>query len=95
SLLTLFTSLSDCTRLAKCPKVLVRIIMPKIYTVTFKDYETQPDLIEKAAALHGIPAEMLLKRFISRALDEYREPMKDISEFESLEDFFKGNGLRK
>ena len=69
--------------------------MPKSYTVTFKDYETQPDLIEKAAALHGIPPEMLLKRFISQALDEYREPMKDISEFETLEDFFKGNGLKK
>ena len=69
--------------------------MPKSYTVTFKDYETQPELIDKAAALHGIPPEMLLKRFISKALDEYREPMKDISQFDSLEEFFKGNGLKK
>lgn len=69
--------------------------MPKSYTVTFKDYETIPDLIEKAAALHGIEPELLIKRLISKGLDEYREPMRDISEFDSLEDFFKGNGLKK
>ena len=69
--------------------------MPKSYTVTFKDYETQPDLIEKAAALHGIEPELLIKRFITEGLRPYREPMKDISEFDSLEEFFKGNGLKK
>ena len=69
--------------------------MPVSYTVTFKDYETIPDLIEKAAALHGIEPELLIKRFISKGLDEYREPMRDISEFDSLEEFFKGNGLKK
>jgi hypothetical protein len=71
------------------------IFMPTTYSITFKDHETQPDLIEKAAALHGIAPELLLKRFISHALDEYREPMKDVSEFETLDDFLKGNGLKK
>lgn len=71
------------------------IFMPTTYSITFKDHETQPDLIEKAAALHGITPELLLKRFISHALDEYREPMKDVSEFDTLEDFLKGNGLKK
>ncbi|MCC5453151.1 hypothetical protein LMJ53_15630 [Rheinheimera sp. UJ51] len=69
--------------------------MPKSCTVTFKDYETQPDLIEHAAGLHGIEPELLIKRFISKGLDEYRQPMKDISEFDNLEEFFKGNGLKK
>ncbi|MCF4010671.1 hypothetical protein [Rheinheimera sp. UJ63] len=69
--------------------------MPKSYTVTFKDYETQPDLIEYVAGLHGIEPELLIKRFISKGLDEYRQPMKDISEFDNLEEFFKGNGLKK
>lgn len=69
--------------------------MPKTFEVTFNDDETQPDLIAKAAAIHGIPPELLLKRLISRGLDEYREPMKDVSEFETLDAFFKGNGLLK
>jgi hypothetical protein len=70
-------------------------LMPKSYTITYKDHQTAPDLIEKAAALHGIEPELLIKRFITEGLKPYREPMKDISEFDSLEDFFKGNGLKK
>lgn len=69
--------------------------MSKSYTITYKDYQTAPDLIEKAAALHGIEPELLIKRFITEGLRPYREPMKDISEFDSLEEFFKGNGLKK
>lgn len=69
--------------------------MPKEYTVSYKDHETAPDLIEEAAAHHGIPPEMLIKRFITEGLKPYREPMKDIAEFENLEDFFKANRLKK
>tara|TARA_Y100001963_G_scaffold109612_1_gene151577 strand:- start:275 stop:556 length:282 start_codon:yes stop_codon:yes gene_type:complete len=70
-------------------------LMPKSYTITYKDHQTAPDLIEKAAALHGIEPELLIKRFITEGLKPYLEPMKDISEFDSLEECFKGNGLRK
>ena len=69
--------------------------MPVSYTVTYKDDQTAPDLIEKAAALHGIEPELLIKRFITEGLRPYRQPMRDISEFGSLEEFFKGNGLKK
>lgn len=71
------------------------IPMPKSYTITYKDDQTAPDLIEKAAALHGIEPELMIKRFITEGLRPYREPMKDISEFDSLEEFLKGNGLKK
>lgn len=70
------------------------IPMPS-YTIIYDDDETQPDLIVKAAALHGIEPELLIKRFITQGLKPYRQPMKDISEFDSLEEFFKGNGLKK
>ena len=71
------------------------IFMPTNYTITYDDDETQPDLIVKAAALHGIEPELLIKRFITQGLKPYRQPMKDISEFDSLDSFFKGNGLKK
>lgn len=71
------------------------IAMPQSYTITYDDDETQPDLIVKAAALHGIEPELLIKRFITQGLKPYRQPMKDISEFDSLDEFFKGNGLKK
>ena len=69
--------------------------MPTSYTITYDDDETHPDLIVKAAALHGIEPELLIKRFITQGLKPYRQPMKDISEFDSLDEFFKGNGLKK
>lgn len=71
------------------------IPMPQSYTIIYDDDETQPDLIVKAAALHGIEPELLIKRFITQGLKPYRQPMKDISEFDSLDEFFKGNGLKK
>jgi len=87
---------SNTLSVLTCNKDSTQVIpMSKSYTITYKDDQTAPDLIEKAAALHGIEPELMIKRFITEGLRPYREPMKDISEFDSLEEFFKGNGLKK
>lgn len=69
--------------------------MPKQYTITFADNETLPDFIEKAAEHHGIPPEVFIKRVLNKSVDEFRPPIIDASQFDSLDAFLKGNQYRK
>lgn len=93
----LYAALGKAPVLALPPSAMTasEVFMPKSFTITYDDHQTAPDLIEKAAALHGIPPEMLIKRFVTEGLKPYRDPMIDASEFDTLEDFLTGNGLKK
>lgn len=69
--------------------------MPKQFVITFADIDTLPDFIEKAAEHHGIPPEVFITRVLSEAVNEFRPPIIDASEFDSLDAFLKGNSYRK
>lgn len=69
--------------------------MTKQFVITFTSTDTLPDYIEKAAEHHGITPEVFIKRVLNENIDEFRPPLKDVSEFNSLNDFLAGNGFRK
>lgn len=70
-------------------------VMKKQFVITFDEDETLPDYIEKAAEHHGITPETFIKRVLNQSVDDFRPPMKALSEFDSLDEFLKGNGFRK
>lgn len=69
--------------------------MTKKIVITFTNTDTLPDYIEKAAEHHGITPEVFIKRILNENIDGFRPPLKEASEFTSLDDFLEGNGFRK
>jgi NH3-dependent NAD+ synthetase len=65
------------------------------FTVTYKDDDTYPDLIQQLAKHHGIPPEALIKRFISQGLSQHFPPKRDISEYDNLDDLLKRGNYKK
>ncbi len=69
--------------------------MARTYTIIYQDTEIKADFLEHAAALHKIPADLFIKRCVSEILEPMHHQFQEPDNFNSLEDFLVGNGLKK
>lgn len=69
--------------------------MSRTYQITFSDDVMTPEYLERIAQYHQISTELYIKRLLSQSVDHMHPEIKDISNFDSLDECFIANGLRK
>jgi hypothetical protein len=65
------------------------------FVISYKNNDTAPNMIAQMAAHHGISEQALIKRFISRGLDEHFPPPRPINDYKNLDDLLTRGGYKK
>jgi hypothetical protein len=65
------------------------------FVISYKNNDTAPDKIAQMADHYGISEQALIKRFISRGLNEHFPPQRPISDYGNLDDLLTRGGYKK